>query len=65
MALNRADGYNNIPITRICNLSLMPGKYELDDLIKGVKNGVLMENNKSWSIDQKGLIFNLAAKLAG
>ena len=59
----RADGYNNIPITRICNLSLMPGKHELDDLIKGVKNGVLMENNKSWSIDQKRLNFQFGCEI--
>ncbi|MBU2530324.1 MAG: TldD/PmbA family protein [Elusimicrobia bacterium] len=60
---NRADGYNNIPITRICNLSLMPGKHELDDLINGVKNGVLMDNNKSWSIDQKRLNFQFGCEI--
>ncbi|MCG2726393.1 MAG: TldD/PmbA family protein [Elusimicrobia bacterium] len=60
---NRADGYNNIPITRICNLSLMPGKYEFDDLIKEIKTGVLMENNKSWSIDQKRLNFQFGCEI--
>lgn len=60
---NRADGHSNIPITRICNLSLMPGKYELEELIKGVKNGIIMENNKSWSIDQKRLNFQFGCEI--
>ena len=60
---NRADGYNSIPITRISNLSLMPGKYDLDDLIKEVKNGIIMENNKSWSIDQRRLNFQFGCEI--
>ncbi|MHC4839415.1 MAG: TldD/PmbA family protein [Planctomycetota bacterium] len=49
---NRADGFNNIPITRIPNLSLMPGEWSYDDLIADTDDGIIMEVNKSWSIDQ-------------
>ena len=59
----RADGYGNIPITRICNLSLMPGKVSSEDIIKDTKDGVIMENNKSWSIDQKRLNFQFGCEI--
>ncbi|MBI4656472.1 MAG: TldD/PmbA family protein [Elusimicrobia bacterium] len=60
---NRAEGYDNIPITRICNLSLMPGKWELSDLIKDTKKGIIMENNRLWSIDQKRLNFQFGCEI--
>ena len=59
----RADGYNNIPITRICNLSLMPGDIKYEDIIKDTKDGLIMENNKSWSIDQKRLNFQFGCEI--
>lgn len=60
---NRADGHSSIPITRICNLSLMPGDWEYDDLIASTKNGIIMDNNKSWSIDQKRLNFQFGSEM--
>lgn len=60
---NRADGYSNIPITRICNLSLMPGCSSTAELIAGIKDGVMMENNVSWSIDQKRLNFQFGCEI--
>jgi TldD protein len=62
-ACNRADGFNNIPITRIPNLSLMPGEWTLEDLIADTKDGVLMEVNKSWSIDQMRRNFQFGAEI--
>jgi len=59
----RADGYSNIPITRICNLSLMPGDVKYEDIVKDTKDGVIMENNKSWSIDQKRLNFQFGCEI--
>jgi len=61
-ACNRADSFSSIPITRICNLSLMPGSWEYADMIKGVKRGIILENNKSWSIDQKRLNFQFGCE---
>ena len=59
----RADGYSNIPITRICNLSLMPGNTPLEQLVGEVRDGIMMENNMSWSIDQKRLNFQFGCEI--
>ena len=59
----RADGYSNIPITRICNLSLLPGTAPLDQLVGEVSDGIMMENNKSWSIDQRRLNFQFGCEI--
>jgi len=59
----RADGYSNIPITRICNLSLMPGSTPLEQLTGEVRDGIMMENNMSWSIDQKRLNFQFGCEI--
>ncbi len=61
---NRADGWSNIPIVRMTNINLMPGNYELDDLIKGIEYGFYLDTNKSWSIDDKRLNFQFATEIA-
>ncbi|MCA8940157.1 MAG: TldD/PmbA family protein, partial [Planctomycetes bacterium] len=60
---NRADGFQNIPITRIPNLSLMPGDSSLEQMISETEDGILMETNRSWSIDQMRLNFQFGAEL--
>lgn len=60
---NRADSYRSIPIIRITNLSLMPGNWEYEDIIRSTKKGIIMENNKSWSIDQKRLNFQFGCEI--
>jgi len=47
----RSSGWNRAPIDRMANINLEPGESTLDDLIGSVDNGVYMESNKSWSID--------------
>ena len=59
---NRADSFASIPIVRICNLSLMPGDWEYDDLVADTKDGIIMDNNRSWSIDQKRLNFQFGSE---
>jgi len=61
---SRAQGWNNIPIVRITNLSLMPGDYELNDLMADTEGGVWMETNKCWSIDQWRLNFQFGVEAA-
>ncbi|GMT48615.1 MAG: peptidase C69 [bacterium] len=61
---NRAEGFQNIPITRIANLSLMPGTDTLESLIEGIDDGILMDTNKSWSIDQRRLNFQFGCEIA-
>ncbi len=60
---NRAEGFSNIPITRIPNLSLMPGTWSYEDMIADTKDGIIMEVNKSWSIDQMRLNFQFGAEI--
>ncbi len=60
----RADGWARIPIVRMTNINLLPGKYELDELIGGVENGLLLSVNKSWSIDDRRVNFQFACELA-
>ena len=49
----RATGWNRIPLIRMTNVSLEPGSWTLDDLIADTDDGILMDINHSWSIDDK------------
>ena len=60
----RSDGWNHIPIIRMTNVSLEPGDWTLDEIIKDTKEGVYMETNKSWSIDDKRLNFQFGVEMA-
>ncbi len=60
---NRASGWNRIPIIRIPNLSLAPGSWDLDDLIADTDDGIWMETNRSWSIDQMRLNFQFTTEI--
>ena len=59
-----ADGWHNLPIVRMTNINMMPGDFELDDLISGVEDGFLLDVNKSWSIDDKRINFQFACEIA-
>jgi TldD protein len=60
----RADGWNRIPLIRMTNINLEPGSWELDALIADTKNGILVDTNKSWSIDDKRLNFQFGQEIA-
>jgi len=60
----RADGWNRIPIIRMTNINLEPGDWEFDDLIADTDDGIYMEMNKSWSIDDKRLNFQFGTEVA-
>jgi TldD protein len=60
----RADGWNRIPLIRMTNVSLEPGEWEFDDLIADTDDGIYMELNKSWSIDDKRLNFQFGTEMA-
>jgi TldD protein len=59
----RASGWNRIPLIRMTNVSLLPGAWELDDLIADTKEGILMETNRSWSIDDRRLNFQFGTEI--
>jgi len=51
----RADGWNRMPLVRMDQLHLRAREGTLDDLLADVDDGVYMETNRSWSIDDKRL----------
>ena len=61
---NRADGWQNMPIVRMTNISLMPGTFELEELFAGIEEGLYLCTNKSWSIDDKRVNFQFATEIA-
>jgi TldD protein len=60
----RADGWNRIPLIRMTNINLEPGKWKLEDLIADTDEGLLLATNKSWSIDDKRLNFQFGTEIA-
>lgn len=60
----RADGWNRMPIIRMTNVSLLPGTWDVNDLIADTDDGIWMETNRSWSIDDKRLNFQFGTELA-
>jgi TldD protein len=60
----RADGWNRMPLVRMTNLHLEPGEGTLDDLLADVDDGIYMETNRSWSIDDKRLNFQFGTQIA-
>lgn len=47
----RSCSWNRPPIDRMANLNLECGTSSFEDLISGVRRGVVMQTNRSWSID--------------
>jgi TldD protein len=60
----RADSWSRMPLVRMTNLHLEPGAGSLEDLIGGVDEGIFLQTNKSWSIDDKRLNFQFGTQIA-
>lgn len=60
----RAENYNSIPLIRMTNINLEPGNCTLDEMISDVNEGIFMDTNKSWSIDDKRLNFQFGCEIA-
>ncbi len=60
----RADGWSRMPLIRMTNLHLEPGEGSLEDLIADVDEGIYLETNRSWSIDDKRLNFQFGTQVA-
>jgi TldD protein len=62
----RAEAYNRPPLIRMVNVSLEAPKDgpSLDDLVADTADGILMETDKSWSIDDLRLNFQFSCELA-
>ena len=59
----RASGWNRIPLIRMTNVNLDPGDWTLKDLIADTEDGIYMETNRSWSIDDRRLNFQFGTEI--
>jgi TldD protein len=61
----RAEGWNRIPLIRMTNISILPGEKPLtfDQLVAGTGDGIYMETNRSWSIDDKRYNFQFGCEI--
>jgi len=61
----RADGFARQPIVRMTNVSIEPGAAgSLADLVADTDDGLYLETNRSWSIDDRRLHFQFATEIA-
>jgi TldD protein len=63
-AAARASGWNRIPIVRMTNVGLEPGTWTLADMIADTDDGIFMQTNRSWSIDNLRLNFQFGTEIA-
>jgi TldD protein len=60
----RAEGFARQPVVRMTNVNLEPGAAgTLEELIAGTDRGVLIDTNRSWSIDDRRLHFQFEGEL--
>lgn len=59
----RASGWHRPPIDRMANLNVEPGNSSMEELIGSIENGVLMDANSSWSIDDSRNKFQFGCEL--
>jgi TldD protein len=59
----RAEYWGRLPMIRIGNINLQPGSVPAEHLLDDVKQGVYMESNRSWSIDDKRLNFQFGCQI--
>jgi TldD protein len=62
----RTESWNRLPMIRMTNISILPGEkpLSLEQLIASTDDGIYMETNKSWSIDDKRYNFQFGCEIA-
>jgi TldD protein len=60
----RADGWSRLPMVRMTNVGLEPGPHTLDEMIAATDDGIYMDMNRSWSIDDRRLNFQFGCEIA-
>ncbi|BAL92592.1 putative modulator of DNA gyrase [Actinoplanes missouriensis 431] len=59
----RSDGWSRLPMVRMTNVGLEPGPHTLDEIIAATDDGVFMDVNRSWSIDDRRLNFQFGCEI--
>jgi TldD protein len=60
----RADGWQNLPLIRMTNVSIEPREGTLEEIIGDTKDGIYMATNQSWSIDDRRVNFQFGCEIA-
>ena len=60
----RTEGWNRLPMIRMTNVSILPGSWTVDNLISDTDDGILMDTNRSWSIDDRRYQFQFSTEIA-
>jgi TldD protein len=61
----RSEAWNRLPIIRMTNISILPGEkpLTLEQLIASTDHAILMQTNRSWSIDDKRYNFQFGCEM--
>src|ERR1700678_466157 len=59
----RTESWNRLPMIRMTNISINPGTWSYDDLIADTDDAILMETNRSWSIDDRRYHFQFSTEI--
>jgi TldD protein len=59
----RCESWNRLPMIRMTNVSINPGTWKYDELIADTDDAILMETNRSWSIDDKRYHFQFSTEI--
>ena len=60
---SRGDSSARMPLIRMTNVDLLPGDRSFEELLEGVRDGVFLTTNRSWSIDDKRLNFQFGTEV--
>jgi predicted Zn-dependent protease len=63
VACARASGWNRAAVDRMANLNLEPGTAGIETLLRRVEDGVWMDVNASWSIDDARRDFQFGCEI--
>src|SRR6202790_4573606 len=59
----RTESWNRLPMIRMTNISLLPGSWDYENLIADTDDGILMDTNRSWSIDDRRYQFQFSTEI--
>jgi len=59
----RAEGWNRLPLIRMTNVNLEPGDWTLAQMIADTDEGLFLNTNRSWSIDDQRINFQFGTEI--
>jgi TldD protein len=61
---DRATAFYRVPIERMTNINIDPGQDgKLDDIVRNTENGIILDNERSWSIGSNREQFHFGAEI--